>query len=89
MHKMIKLDEFLSDHAANNMVRILKYVKDNVGSLGQGDIMELFNLKTDLDYFQFMVDLEGFRDLYIDYSLSFQTEVRISGRNKSIKKGGN
>lgn len=91
MQKLINMKDYLlSDHATNNMIRILKYTKDCISNMTQDEIMDKFNLMTDLEYYQFMVDIEGFRDSYIDFSLRFQTEVDLtSGRNKNFKKGGN
>ena len=88
MQKLINLKDYLlSDHAANNMIRILKYTNDCISNMTQDEIMDKFSLKTDLEYYQFMVDIEGFRDSYIDFSLRFQTEVDLtSGRNKNFRK---
>lgn len=90
MQKLINLKDYLlSDHAANNMIRILAYVRDQISNMTQDEIMDKFNLKTDLEYYQFMVDVEGFRDSYIDFSLRFQTEVNLTSGRNNIKKGGN
>lgn len=89
MQKLINLNDYLlSYHAANNMVRMLDYLRAHISNMNQEDIMEKFNLRTDIEYYQFMVDLSGFSDSYIEFSSRFQTDETV-GNKKSIKKGGN
>ena len=67
MEGMIKLNDYLSDHAAHNMISILGFVENQIKSMDVQQIMTAFTLKTDLDYYTFMVDFNNYVDSYIKY----------------------
>lgn len=80
MEPMIKLNDYLSDHAAHNMVNILGYVECQIKSMNEQQIKTAFTLKTDLDYYTFMVDFNNFVHSYITYEKILQESIQKDKR---------
>ena len=72
MQYMIKLDGYLTEHGINNMIKILDELEVELTHMSQEDIKKKYDLKSDFEFYNFMVDFDSFQESYTQYGLDLQ-----------------
>ena len=76
MQYMIKLDGYLTEHGINNMIKILDLLEVELLNMSQEDIKKKYGLKSDLEFYNFMIDFNSFQESYTQYGIDIQALIK-------------
>ena len=86
MQYMIKLDDYLTDHAIKNMIKILSVAGTNIKNMHKEDIMQMYGLNTDMEFYNFMVDFDSFFDSYDTYDKKLKDLIASNKTSRKVSK---
>lgn len=86
MQYMIKLDDYLTDHAIKNMIKILSVAGSNIKNMHKEDIMQMYGLNTDMEFYNFMVDFDSFFDSYDTYNKKLNDLIASNKTSRKVSK---
>lgn len=86
MQYMIKLDDYLTDHAIKNMIKILSVAGANIKNMHKEDIMQMYGLNTDMEFYNFMVDFDSFFDSYDTYEKKLNDLIASNKTSRKVSK---